>query len=340
MVKRFFTLGVITIVCLATPKHSSADQIIEVNPLRLCSMPERNEREINCLRGAVRTVRTTVVPFTRRDDHYIEGHPSQIRVETYSPEGNRTEQIVYGFDFNLRQQMDSRTVYTFDANGRATGWEGYSPGQQNPSRAVYIYDDRGRRIRHIVTNPNGIIRSVRTLIYDDHGRNIENIYDNTGSGLSGRFAKYRVVNVFDSLGRIVESTNQGMDGSIFHKNTYTYDDRGQQIEARSYIANVEGVLILNSRVGYGYDNQGQRIEMVRYNLAGVVVSRTVYSYDDKGNMISVITYNADGTFRSRGVMSYEYDSRGNWLRRVHSNQASEAGEAEPYYAENRIITYY
>src|SRR5215207_7715049 len=61
---------------------------------------------------------------------------------SYDVKGNKVEETHFGTDGSVAQ----RFVYTFDARGRATGYDEYSGGVSTPRRHIYVLGEKGERV--------------------------------------------------------------------------------------------------------------------------------------------------------------------------------------------------
>src|SRR5829696_4394333 len=66
------------------------------------------------------------------------------RSASYDAKGNKVEETHFGPDASVAQ----RFVYTFDAQGRATGYEEYSAGLSTPRRHIYVTGGKGERAEY------------------------------------------------------------------------------------------------------------------------------------------------------------------------------------------------
>ncbi|MCK9414889.1 MAG: hypothetical protein M0Q53_21525 [Prolixibacteraceae bacterium] len=83
-----------------------------------------------------------------------------------------------------------------------------------------------------------------------------------------------------------------------------------------------------------YDDQGNRIEVNEYNSDGSIYGRCTYKYNEKGNRIEENEYDTDDSLSSKYTYKYEYDTYGNWVKRI-------AFEDEiPRYILEREYEYY
>ncbi len=328
-------------LCLlaAVTRTTAGDTIVDAFSIPKCTVSKSasTDREFDCLKGKVHVIQSEIISLMKKDGQFVKRQVTQERTITYDERGNKVEQVVYGFDYNFRKYIESRVVYTFDSNGRATGWEDYANGKDVPAKSTYIYDDKGQRIKQSVTNPDGTVRAILTLIYDSKGKNVEKRYDNSGAGMG----LYNVVNSYDSKGNLIESVSYNAGGSVIHKVRSDYDDKGNQIEVIAYSSNATGEVVRTSRNTFRYDKRGNMVERTVYDNNDAVQSRTSHEYSESGNLISSITYNAQGKILSKTSVSLEFDSHGNWVKYIFNwDRNTGVGQAEPYWMESRTITYY
>ena len=115
------------------------------------------------------------------------------------------------------------------------------------------------------------------------------------------------------------------------------------------------------------DSNGNVIEMLLIDNDGSEGNRIVWKYDEKGNSIERWLYTSDGKLNSRSTSSfndkgyedkavaedpnssktyisysYEYDSQGNWIKRVESvlTATNDKQSYVPKYVQYRTIKYY
>ena len=151
---------------------------------------------------------------------------------------------------------------------------------------------------------------------------------------------------------------QKKESSLYSKETYKYDDKGNEIEENTY--NADGSLFfvpvfqeivknhesLSSTIIIKYDDKGNRIEENIYKVikgdsingqvvGGGVSNYTItYKYDDKGNKIEAIWCRSDGSLFEKETYKYEFDEKGNWIKKISfRNQIGNIKEREYEYYE-------
>jgi len=123
------------------------------------------------------------------------------------------------------------------------------------------------------------------------------------------------------------------DAHLSAKFVYKYDGKGNRIEKS--IFHKDGSLA--SKHKYTYDPKGRRI--TESTEVGKEVSDVLkFTYDETGNVIAQASGTQKTTYRYT-----QFDSAGNWIKRISSGLAIKEGEAQPTPQESpeeRFITYY
>ncbi len=314
-------------------------------PESRCTVPKTatRDREFDCLKGNVHTVKSEFAVFVKKDGQYVKSGVSQEQIITYDKLGNRIERLTYGNKSYGTESSVSRVIFNFNSKGIATGWEEYSPGKQIPVKSIYSFDKTGNRTKEVVTYTEFNQQAILILIYDTTGNKIEErqyypvpvsdgkkkikVYDEK---YLTRFIRYK----YDGK-NLIQITNYNKEGLIIYKGISTYEN-GNKKEVISYSANADGELVRSNRASLVYDKKGNLIEKVIYNKDDSIKSRYINGFDDEGNMISQIIYDSNGKTKGKISVTFEFDSHGNWL----SYTTDDSHSGEPYPMEIRTITYY
>ena len=114
-----------------------------------------------------------------------------------------------------------------------------------------------------------------------------------------------------------------------------FDDKGNEIESVSYVKWVvrkgKG---LRWNWKYKYDDKGNRIESATYDVYGELMGKSKFKYDDKGNQIEWAYYDKDGELDYTEIYELEYDSKGNWIKKITYK------DDKPTFISEREIEYY
>ncbi len=319
--------------------ESRENQIgIDWKPVNKCTVAKtaKRDREFDCLKGNVHIVQSEFAGLVKKDGQYVKDSVSQERTITYDRQGNKTESLVYGFDYNRNKKVDSRVVYNFNSKGIATGWEDYADGKPIPTKSVYTLDSKENRIKEVVTQADGYVRAILSLIYDSKGNNIERIYDDKNAGTN----RYKQIDEYDEK-NLIQSLSYNKAGSITNKRILTYEN-GNIKEAAGYALDANNELIRVNRNSYRYDATGNMIERIIYNKDDSIQTKYIYGYDEKGNIISIIVYGSDEKLLGKVSITLEFDSQGNWIKHIYnySNGAEGINSRESHSIESRTITYY
>jgi antitoxin component YwqK of YwqJK toxin-antitoxin module len=251
------------------------------------------------------------------------------RSDSYDVKGNKVEERHFGPDGSVAQRL----VYTFDARGRATGYEEYSVGVAAPRRHIYVLGEKGERAEYKIVQPDGKAGEKRLYKYDAQGRLAEELlHEHKGQLLS------RNVHAYDEAGRPISQTRYDADGSVSSVATVSYDGQGRPVARARH----EGGVLMY-RIVYRYDSRGRLVEQ---ETVGSVLDadvppaeahppgRVSYVYKDGKQPKEATRYGPDGTARERIV--FQYDPRGNWVSKTYVSLT--AGGTRR--AEYRTITYF
>ncbi|HEY3454461.1 MAG TPA: hypothetical protein VGK64_07640 [Bryobacteraceae bacterium] len=195
----------------------------------------------------------------------------------------------------------------------------------------FVYDSAGRLQSYVFRGPDGY-EFRRTPIYDEQGKEIrpgtQVFRRSDGSRTEVQQIKADSWSMdllqgigFGTHGATCVETRFRPDGTpdetIFFTDDreeisrlrYTCDEAGRVIDATQYITDSELF-----RAIFQYDEHGLVIEE-RVLFAGALTHRTVYAYNDKGDLASA-TVEAGGPSPHTDRFEYEYDSNGNWVRKL------------------------
>lgn len=127
------------------------------------------------------------------------------------------------------------------------------------------------------------------------------------------------------------------DPRYSYKFKFKYDEKGNLTEKVFYGNN--GKLWLR----YVYSYKGQQREELVYDEKGSLNQKYLYTLDDKGNEIEETIFDVkDNSVERKYTYTYEFDSEGNWIKRVTKKLFTKEGKSsfEPYSVTYRTIAYY
>lgn len=117
---------------------------------------------------------------------------------------------------------------------------------------------------------------------------------------------------------------------------FKYGADGNRSEVSEY--NSDGAL--RRRTVFAYDNKGRINEIIEYGDK-LIRSKCLNNYDEKGQVKEKLCYDSTGTLHTKTSYTYEFDSIGNWIKRVASSWNVTDGKQseESRRATYRTITY-
>lgn len=233
------------------------------------------------------------------------------------------------------------TVKNYDPSGILTRTQTYKapPTQQadigaSVEETVYEYDAQGNRTSEIIEDET--IGEYPSKLY---------AYDGAGNRVAE--AAYNVCGTFSSLHIYVHDDKKQIREDLLYKSrslartVLDYDEQGRIIRSQLYQNGV-----FKSVTQYAYDLHHHVAEQLTYLPDGVLYSRTTYAYDDRRNSIlEEIRHSSAPSMDSKEISTYEYDSRGNWTKRIIHREIVPLDEdgkpvSEPIEVVDRSITYY
>ena len=291
----------------------------------------RSDRKQDRLLGSVQSVSTAVAEFTTNDGRNVEGPQMPVQTVTYDAHGNRVKRI----DFNRDGSVAQTLIYAYDAEGRATGYEDYTPGLSTPRKHVYVLDQNGYRAEYGIIQPTGSAADEKYVYkYDNNGNRVaEALYHKTA-------LVSRNENAYDDQGRLISQVIYNPDGTVSARSRISYDPAGKLLERIRHDGD-----LLTYKVRYTYDSKGRLTELetvgsyveIDSNSEGYVTGKVVYVYKGKDYPKEALTYNQDGSLRDKVV--FEYDSTGNWIKRTRRVRSATTRKEVPVHVEYRTITY-
>jgi antitoxin component YwqK of YwqJK toxin-antitoxin module len=239
------------------------------------------DREAEHLLGPVRSVSSKITKYIPGGSDKA-GQTQQQDLVAYDDKGNEAERTIYD-DYGF---LGGRQVSKRDSNGHLVESVLYDPEGATLERQVYAYSDG---------------KLAGTVHYDGKGEVV-----------------LREVNSYDEQGRLGEVTYY--EGKQFAKTVYRYDGEGRGSEAAFFLGDGSkaiatiGPCLGAHRMTYTYDETGRSHQVVAYEPDGKVQKSWLYAYNDKG-LMSEEKLADDHEYTTR-LHAYEYDSRGNWIKRV------------------------
>ena len=237
----------------------------------------RSDREINQLQGTVRTVKTSRAMFVDGK----EGQRKPWQAMTFDSNGNYIEYTIYS--------NDNPSTYNFTNKYNSDGSASETIRSGSGEKTVFVYPSDNRRIEKITQTNDGHPLDKWLYIFDELGNKTREEHILIDRTLGARLVKPIDVIVFryDSQSRLTEEEYFGHNGSKatnpivpIHRRTYVYNSQGRPIEITNY--KIDGAIF--TRTAFQYDESGHLSESTIYNAASAVPGKNTYSdYDAHGN---------------------------------------------------------
>lgn len=270
----------------------------------------KTDRERDGLVGAVRSVSTQVTDYSNRELSE-EVRTKQLDTVAYGVDGNEVERTIYD-DY------------------------GYLVGKE-----VHTYNANHNRIESTLSDPKGLVMEKRRYTYEK-GKLIQVIsYDEKGA------VGEKQVNSYDANNRLRVETYYVAENAV-GKTIYKYAGAGNVSEVAFFlntgaraVASI-GPCLGAHRVVYSYDGKGNLIKIVAYEPNGKSKKSWEHVFNPKGELAQ--DTQEDVWSHSKFIYTYEYDSQGNWIKKISTMNSRSKLASDPPYETNRVIrrviTYY
>ena len=294
------------------------------------SAQAKPDREKDGLLKSVQTVETEIVELITKDGKSVEGPRMPVQTVDYDKRGNRVKRV----DLNRDGSTAQTIVYTFDTEGRSTGYEDFTPGLEKPRKHIYLLASDGRRSEYKMIQPTGKPADEKYVYkYDGNGNKIAEELYHKDSLIS------RNENTYDAKGNLISQIIYNPDGTISARIQNSFAADGKPVERIRH----DGDLV-TYRVRYKFDDKGRLLERevngsyvdMESSSESYTTGKVVYTYKGKDQPKEAITYNPDGSFREKIV--FDYDSHGNWKKKTRKVRV--AGKDVMQQIEYRTIKYY
>jgi YD repeat-containing protein len=338
------------------------------------------------LRGPVQSVTRELAEWNAAQDGW--GPARELRLETYRRDGQLAERNSHNPDGSI-----VRWVRLFDDAGREIEDQFWHDDKLG-NRTLYTYDAQGRAAEVTAFDGEGHQRLARTNVYDGDRRTsidqlpsfsglhiAHEVEDGSGRAYNAPGAVTRTT-TYDARGHATEVQFQDANQTVVLRITLAHDDAGHLLHERVYFtgpspfpfsdppfrdaspADREKLAALMnlifsertfSEVSNTWDARGRLIEGV-HRMGLLSEERMRYQYDEYDNVIELTTNShsceikndeagqiqtQEETWREQvNRMEYVYDAHGNWIERVCSYCDNASGDFRRTNIERRTFTYY
>ncbi len=277
-------------------------------------------------------------------------------VYAYDREGRLKSYESYNSSVDKTLSTSQKNDYKLDDKGKVLEYVNYQPDGTLGSRFLYKYDAKGNRTEEIFYSWNGTRTGKLLNTYDEAGQLLTATSYNEDDSIS-----WKITCTYNAKGNKIEWL-QSIAGVLRYRVTYNYDDKNRIVEQETFEYNKPPNMRTThapepGKIVYTYNDVKKTREVETYNEDGSHKEKRIYLMDERGNEVGWKVFNADGSPRKTEVhwydktrllrtlggiesANFEYDSKGNWTKKVRLIQAADTGEPEAYSAEYRVITYY
>lgn len=212
-----------------------------------------------------------------------------------------------------------------------------SKGGVSDTNNFIEFNKNGETLKEVFFDEqNKIIQTIQ-YVYDN-----ENLIEKTSTSIEDSWEKnYKVIQVYDSNGRITEYKNFRSDGSIRSCNKYRYSDEPKPTVVKLYDA--DGIFY--KKIIKKYDSGGSLLTKEHYSSSGHLAEVEQFSYT-KGKLIEYCSYFIQNgekcfnktkryddhgriiydSFATRNFNEYEFNEDGFVVKHITSTHTSSFGQ--------------
>lgn len=295
------------------------------------------------LLGQVNVIHLERADFFGETGQLLEGERRSVETRVFDKEGREIEVSLYnraqdtiildGIDY-AKGDVIFKNTKAYDARGNLSSIVSYRFDGSVKSRTVYSYDSNGKPTMRLLRDAKDNLTEKGVYDYDSEGRFSEfSLYDTNKS------VKAKVL--FDpirGMDKPEKETSFNPDGSVHSTSNSVYDSNNNLIE-RNYFA-ARGSL--DHRIVYQYDTAGNDVEQLWFGSDGLLFRKFVRAFDDERRIIRSTEHSIERGIEETYVFTYDVDSVGNWIRKTMLRLPSkeEPSSYRPGLVLYRTITYW
>jgi YD repeat-containing protein len=246
----------------------------------------------------------------------------------YDSKGNRIAARSYDSDL-----LQTRETYTYDDKQRKIEQSRFADSGAYHERITYTYNPAGQLTEMAVYYSQALTQK-HLKTYDGGGKLVKEVsisYQSPGQNST-------VLYLHDKSGRVIETR---VDTEILWSKTQTiYDAKGQVAQRETFMEYKKRNVSQShapepGKIVFRYNDRNQVLEEAFYAPDGALTRKTVSTYNEVGNLIEQFYFNKGS---DDVKISYEYDSQGNWVKRMQSD--TDHTGRKYMFIQHRTITYY
>ncbi len=219
-------------------------------------------------------------------------------------------------------QLINTTKFEYDNNNNWIESSEYNNEGALVSKVINVYDKHKNRIEYGHYSADASLIEKRTLKLDAELKEFESrVFNHNGLALKKTIE-------YDSLNRPIQ-IDFYTEKEYYWKErlTYIYNDLGKIVK-QEYLSRYG----TRNHTDNFYDNEGNLIRSVEYDMYGMINKETLKKYNEDGLIIEEIVHRPKDFYRNKET--YEYDSSRNWIQKI------EFKNEIPQIITKREIIYY
>ncbi len=196
------------------------------------------------------------------------------------------------------------TIFEYDKKGQWIESSEYDASGVLLSKVLNEYDQQGKLIEYGYYDSKGNLIEKRSFKFADDGKELEYRSYNREGLLEKRISKYDSQNRLIQLDRFSDTETNWKNRVIF-----TYNEKSQVTQLDS-LSSAGGI----SKFAFQFDENGNVINSSEKDTHGQLIEEITYEYNRDNQPTQILNHHPQDNMREKIV--YEYDSYGNWIRKI------------------------
>lgn len=194
----------------------------------------------------------------------------------------------------------SKCVFTYDKKGNLFKKEWFDSRDRLEKSIIFRYDNRNNPVEIDLFTPENKLNQKYTCMFNEKNQMSEEKQQLFGDKV------YALSDPDINMNPLINRYSNDERDSIgfFEHSTYIYDNKGNRIEALTY--NIDDSLI--NKTTYRYDDSNNLTEEINITSTDSIFTRFVYKYQDD-KLVEEVKYDHEGSIEEKCL--YKYDKRNN-----------------------------
>lgn len=286
---------------------------------------KQSDLESDNVKGNVKSITQKYYEAEEKDGKDTIGEPYESTDRNYVIHYNEKGYITWATFYKTRATLDYRYTFKYDNAGNRIEETWFDSDNALDYRITRKFSNMGHLLElKKYTDTTATYTEKYVYLPDPSGNPTKtSLYDENDVLLTVTNSTY------DGFGNRIQDDNFDGKGKALGKVIYTYDSRRLKTSEETYSA--DGNIMTKKKFIYEY--RGKLSQQQVYDNNGKLVEKNIYTFNDSGDENEWTNYDRTGFPIYQYTYRYEYDTQGNWIKKV------QVKDGKPVYYTIREIAY-